>query len=65
MVSVDGVKMRKSGKPRMLEYRGEVRTLSHWARRFRMRKQTLTARLQRGMSVREALETPVREWRRN
>jgi len=48
---------------RFLEFNGERLCLADWAKRFGMRKGTLHDRLARGMSVREALTTPVRQWR--
>lgn len=39
-------------------------TLSEWARRTRIRKDTLRLRLEKGWSVERALTTPTREWRR-
>lgn len=47
---------------RMLEFRGERMCMADWAKRLGMRKGTLSDRLARGMSVEEALTTPVRQW---
>lgn len=47
---------------RMLEFRGERMCMADWAKRFGMRNGTLSDRLARGMSVEEALTTPVRQW---
>lgn len=46
----------------VLEFRGERMCLVDWAKRFGMSKGTLGDRLKRGMSVEEALTTPVRQW---
>ena len=53
---------RNRSDNRILEYRGERMCMTDWARRFGIRKSTLHSRLERGMSVEEALTTPVRQW---
>lgn len=46
----------------VLEFRGERMCLTDWAKRSGMSKGTLRDRLARGMSIEEALTTPVRQW---
>ena len=48
---------------RLLLFRGHIMCLTDWAKRVGMSKGTLLERLQRGMSIEEALTTPVRRWR--
>ena len=46
----------------MLEFRGERMCLTDWAKRAGMTKGTLRSRLLSGMTIQEALTTPVRQW---
>lgn len=46
-------------KTRWIEYAGERRTLSEWARTAGLNVQTLSARLRRGQALGEALRSPV------
>lgn len=48
---------------RYLEFNGEKLCLTDWAKRYGIHKGTLHDRLARGLSVREALTTPVRAYR--
>lgn len=57
-----GEQRRNTDDVRILEFRGERMCLADWAKRLGMRKGTLYYRLQRGLSVEEALTTPVRPW---
>lgn len=45
---------------RLITYRGETRPLGTWARLFNLARGTLAKRLEKGMSVEKALNTPTR-----
>lgn len=45
---------------RLIEFRGETRTVSQWARVLGITQSTLSYRLQHGWSEHDALATPVR-----
>lgn len=47
---------------RNMTFQGKTMCLKDWADLYRMRKVTLYERLDRGMSLEEALTTPVRKW---
>ena len=49
----------QSNPPVMLEYNGMTKTVSEWAKQFNMTASTLHGRLRKGMSVEEALLTPL------
>lgn len=46
---------------RLIEYKGETKTSTEWAEYFGIHPVTFRNRLDRGMSVEEAIETPVME----
>lgn len=54
------VQQNNRGGNRILEYNGEQHTLSQWADIKHISQSTLESRLYRGMTVKDALETPVR-----
>ena len=58
-----GEQRRNSKNVRMLTFGGETMCIADWAKRKGMCKSALLGRLSRGMSVEEALRTPVRQWR--
>lgn len=60
-----GEQRRNRKDTRMLTFRGETMCLTDWAKRFGMSKGVLRDRIARGMSVEEALMTPVRQWTRS
>jgi hypothetical protein len=45
---------------RMIEYNGEIKTLSQWAECIGMKFDTLWMRLERGKTIKDAIETPVK-----
>lgn len=53
---------RNARNIRMLTFQGETMCMADWAKRKRMSKAALSARLDR-MSVEDALRLPVRDWR--
>lgn len=55
------VNSRNRRSNRMLSYRGEELTLAEWCERLGLRGDTVTWRIESGMTVEEAFETPVRE----
>lgn len=54
---------RNASNIRMITFRGETMCMTDWAKRYGMSKGTLQNRLESGMSVEEALTTPVRQFR--
>lgn len=49
----------------LLEYKGETKPLSEWAKEYQFNRATLLNRLQKGWSVEKALTYPVDHTRRN
>lgn len=45
---------------RKIEYNGEIKTVNQWAKEFGINRGTLTSRLNRGMTITEAIETPIK-----
>jgi len=57
------VQRRNQGDVVMLTFQGETLCMSDMARKHGLSKGTLRARLERGMSLKMALTTPVRQWK--
>lgn len=57
-----GTKRRKS--KRMIKFKGKEMTMSQWAAHLGMNYTTLVRRIERGMSPKEALTTPTRNYRK-
>lgn len=45
---------------RKLEYKGEIKSVEQWAKEYNINRGTLVNRLNKGMSIKEALETPIK-----
>lgn len=45
---------------RKLEYRGKIKSVEQWAKEYNINRSTLVNRLNKGMSIKEALETPIK-----
>lgn len=45
---------------RKLEYKGKIKSVEQWAKEYNINRSTLVNRLNKGMSIKEALETPVK-----
>lgn len=45
---------------RKLEYKGEIKSVEQWAKEYNINRSTLVNRLNKGMSIKEALETPIK-----
>ena len=45
---------------RKLEYKGEIKSVEQWAKEDNINRGTLVNRLNKGMSIKEALETPIK-----
>ena len=45
---------------RLLNYNGKIKAMSFWARKFGIHQETFRNRLERGWSVKEALETSIK-----
>lgn len=54
------VKKTKPGNQRLYTYKGKVQNVSEWAKEFGIRMETLWYRLDRGMSIEDALLAPIR-----
>lgn len=61
----DIAQMNNTRHNKYLTYDGKTQSLSNWAREYGMNRKTLTARLNRGMNIEEALNTPVIERRKS
>lgn len=45
---------------RKLEYKGKIKSIEQWAKEYNINRSTLVNRLNKGMSIKEALETPIK-----
>lgn len=45
---------------RKLEYKGETKSVEQWAKEYNINRSTLVNRINKGMSIKEALETPIK-----
>lgn len=43
-----------------LEYAGKVKTIDQWAKEYNINRSTIVHRLDKGMTIKEAIETPVK-----
>jgi AraC-like DNA-binding protein len=57
------VQQRNKRNNRLFTYKGETLCIGEWAERFGMSRTVLHDRLKAGMSIEQALETPVKKYR--
>lgn len=55
---------RNMNSNRFYSFNGKTQILNDWAKEYSIRRQTLSYRLNKGVSIEEALTTPVKNYRR-